>query len=86
MSEVEVSGIEVYRSFKEVIKIDTSYCFGVLDGKNFAIARTTRGNNVVFIRWCKGKMPYSSNKNIFGKKAEKLLNMVLERIPNIPEN
>ena len=86
MQEVEVSGREVYRSFKETIKIDNSYCFGTIDGKNFTIARTTQADNITYIRWCKGKTPYSTNKNIMGQKAEKLLKMVLERIPNIPEN
>lgn len=86
MQEVEVSGTVLFRSFKEVIKIDNGYCFGVLDGKNFMIARTTRADNVTFIRWSKGRMPYGSNKNIMGPKAEKLLKMILERIPAIPEN
>ncbi len=84
--EVEVSGIVLFRSFKEVIKIDQSYCFGVLDGKNFMVARTTNVNNMTFIRWCKGKMPYGGNKNVMGAKADKLLKMILARIPNIPEN
>lgn len=84
--EVEVSGKVIFRSFKEVIKIDDSYCFGIMDGKNFMIARTTRADNVTFIRWSKGRMPYGSNKNIMGPKAEKLLKMILERIPAIPEN
>lgn len=84
--EVEINGLEVFRSHTEVIKVDSSYCFGILDGKNFAVARSTLGNNVVYIRWCKGRMPYSGNKNIVGKKAEKLLTMILDRIPNTPEN
>lgn len=84
--EVEVSGTVLFRSFKEVIKIDPSYCFGVLDGKNFMVARTTNVNNMTFIRWCKGKMPFASNKNVMGTKADKLLKMILARIPNIPEN
>lgn len=86
MKEVEISGRKIYRSFNEVIKIDDGYCFGVLGGKNFMVARTTNANNITFIRWCSGKMPYGGNKNVMGPKADKLLKMILERIPNIPEN
>ncbi len=85
MQEVEISGTVLFRSFKEIIKIDNGYCFGVLDGKNFMVARTTNINNMTFIRWCTGKMPYGG-KNVTGPKADRLLKMILERIPNTPEN
>lgn len=76
------SSVELYRTHKEQITIDPVYCFGILDNKHFLVMRETRGDNEVYIRWQKNQNTRYSGQNVFGLRAEKLLKLILSKIPH----
>lgn len=75
------SSIDLYKSKKEHISIDKVYCFGVLDNKHFLVMRETREDNEVYIRWQKNQNTRFSGQNVFGLRAEKLLKMIISKLP-----
>ena len=75
------TSVDLYRTSKEHITIDPVYCFGILDNKHFLVMRETKGDNEVYIRWQKNQNTRFSGQNVIGLRAEKLLKLILSKIP-----
>ena len=76
----EQESVYIYRTNKDYITLDTNYCYGVLDGKNFLVMRETRRDDEVYIRWQKNQAIRFNGKNVVGLRAEKLLKLVLSKL------
>ena len=85
MTEETNSYREIYRTPREVIKMDAISCYGILDGKYFLVKRKTIHNIETYAYWHKNKNLLSTP--LLGvTRADKLFQMILDRIPQTDDN